>query len=75
MRKASTARSSRLQSGAMQLGASLRGMVYGFALIVAAPLAWTGSKPAAALLIGTVALIGIGFEAVIHIRGDRDPRT
>ena len=71
MRTVATAQSSRLQTGAMQLGASLRGMVYGFAVIVAAPLAWTVGKGIAALFIAAIALLGIVVEAVIHVRGDQ----
>ena len=69
--RATTARPSRLETGALQLGASLRGVVYGFALIVAAPVAWTAGKPLPALFIGAVALISIAAEAVIHSRRDR----
>jgi hypothetical protein len=72
MRTVATAQSSRLQTGAMQLGASLRGMVYGFAVIVAAPLAWTVGKAMAALFIAAIALLGIGVEAAIHLRGDQE---
>ena len=66
-----TARPSWLQTGVMQLGASLRGVVYGSALIVAVPFAWTAGKILPAFFIATVALIGIGVEAVIYNRRDR----
>jgi hypothetical protein len=62
MRTAATTRPSWLQTGFMQLGASLRGVVYGFALIVAAPLAWTTGQTVAAIFIGGVAGLGIGLE-------------
>jgi hypothetical protein len=68
MRADATARPSWLQTGAVQLGASLRGIVYGFALIIAVPLAWSAGKPLPALLIGAAALFGIGVEAAIHLR-------
>jgi hypothetical protein len=71
MRTFATARSSRLQTGALQLGASLRGMIYGFAVIVAAPMAWTVGKALPALFIAAMALLCIGVEAVIHGRGDQ----
>lgn len=48
----------------MRLGAPLRGVVYGLALIVAVPLAWQAGQQKAALSIGAVALFGIGLEAV-----------
>ena len=71
MRAPTTARLSLLHSGAVQLGASVRGMIYGFALIVAVPFDWTGGKPLRALFIGAVALLGIGVEAMIHVRRDQ----
>jgi len=72
MRTAATVRPSRLQSSAIQLGASLRGVVYGFALIGAVPLAWSTGRVLAALFIAFLALLGIGVEAAIHSRQDRD---
>jgi hypothetical protein len=75
MRTAATARPSRLQTGFVQLGASFRGIVYGFALIVAVPLAWTSGRPLPALLIGVVALVGISIEALIHSRMDWKPKS
>jgi hypothetical protein len=70
MRTSTTARLSLLQTCAVQLGASVRGMVYGIALIGAAPLAWTAGKWPAALCIGAIALFGIGVEAAIYGRRD-----
>ncbi|MDQ6917831.1 MAG: hypothetical protein M3Z98_00590 [Candidatus Dormibacteraeota bacterium] len=70
MRTATTVRPSWLHTGAVQLGASIRGVVYGFALLVAVPQAWTAGKPLVAFLIGLVVLFGIVVEAVTHIRGD-----
>jgi hypothetical protein len=72
MRPAVTARPSWFQTCAMQLGASVRGVVYGFALIIAVPLAWTDSQLLPALLIGGSALIGMGMEAAIYLPRDRD---
>ncbi|HEY8761222.1 MAG TPA: hypothetical protein VIP52_09975 [Candidatus Dormibacteraeota bacterium] len=68
MRTSATA--SWLQTGVLRLGASLRGVVYGFALMFAVPLAWTGGKGLAAVFIGAVALFGIAMEAVIYSRKD-----
>ena len=48
----------------MRFGAPLRGVIYGFARVVAAPFAWQASEDKAALFIGAVALFGIGLEAV-----------
>jgi hypothetical protein len=48
----------------VRLGAPVRGVVYGLALIVAAPVAWQAGNYKAALIIGAVALFGIGLEAV-----------
>ncbi|HEY8736372.1 MAG TPA: hypothetical protein VIO62_04945 [Candidatus Dormibacteraeota bacterium] len=45
-------------------------MIYGFALMFAVPLAWTGGKGLAAVFIGAVALLGIAMEAAIYGRRD-----
>jgi hypothetical protein len=47
----------------MRLGAPLRGVVYGFALIVAAPVAWQSGEQKAALFMGAVA------HADVHVSG------
>jgi hypothetical protein len=45
-------------------------VIYGFALIVGAPLAWEAGEDKAALFIGAVAVFGIGLGAV-NTRVDR----
>ena len=52
----------------MRLGAPIRGVVYGLALVVGVPLAWTAGDEKAALFIGAVALFGIGLEAMSTVR-------
>ncbi len=73
MRTATTVRPSWLHTGAVQLGALIRGVVYGFALLVAAPQAWTAGKPLVTILIGLVVVFGVSVEAVTHIQGDDRP--
>ena len=46
-------------------------MVYGVALIVAVPLAWTAGRQLIALFIDGVVVVSIGLEAVMHVRGDQ----
>lgn len=68
MHTSASARTSRFQTGAMQLSASLNGAVYGIALVGVAPLAWTAGKVPAALLIAVLALFGIAVEGAIYSR-------
>ena len=54
---------SRLKKGqALRLDAPLRGVIYGLALVVAVPLAWSAGKVLSALVIGGIAVVGIGLE-------------
>lgn len=46
----------------MRLDAPLRGVIYGLALVVAVPLAWSAGKVLSALVIGGIAVVGIGLE-------------
>jgi hypothetical protein len=46
-------------------------VVYGVALIVAVPLAWTAGRQLIALFIDGVVVVSIGLEAVMHVRGDQ----
>jgi hypothetical protein len=55
---------------AVRLGAPLRGVVYGFALVIAAPVAWAADQTAAAVFVEGVAVLGIGLEAVASRRRD-----
>jgi hypothetical protein len=48
----------------VRLGAPIRGVVYGLALIVGAPITWQAGQQKAAVFIGAVAIFGIGLEAV-----------
>jgi hypothetical protein len=70
MRAATSVRPSWIQTGFLQLGASLRGAVYAFALIVAAPVAWSAGQTVAAAFIGGVAILGIGLEVLATRRSD-----
>jgi hypothetical protein len=71
MRKATTAYPSWLRSGLLQLGATLRGVVYGFALMIASPFAWSAGQTVAALFIGGVAVLGMGLEVLATQQGDQ----
>jgi hypothetical protein len=70
MRTAATTRPTWLQTVVVQLGASLRGVVYGFAMVIAAPVAWSAGQTVAAVFIGGVAILGIGLEVVATHRAD-----
>jgi hypothetical protein len=70
MRTATTTRPTWLQTVVVQLGASLRGVVYGFALVIAASVAWSAGQTVAAVFIGGVAILGIGLEVVATQRED-----
>ena len=59
------------QVAGMRLGAPLCAVVYGLALIVAAPLAWQAGNEKVALFIGAVAIFGIALEAT---RNGREAR-
>jgi hypothetical protein len=48
----------------MRLSAPVRGAIYGLALVVAVPLAWTGGQSKGALLLGGVAVFGMLLELV-----------
>jgi hypothetical protein len=56
----------------VRLGAPVRGVVYGLAVVMAVPLAWSAGNKLAAILIGGVALFGIGLEALVIWRKGRD---
>ena len=52
---------------AVRLGAPLRGVVYGLALVVAVPLAWSAGNKLPAVVMAGAVVIGIGLE-VLPIR-------
>jgi hypothetical protein len=47
----------------VRLGAPLRGVIYGFALIVAVPVAGSSGRSAVAVFLVLGVLVGMGIEA------------
>ena len=54
----------------MRLGAPLRGVVFGLALVAGVPLAWSAGHTLAAIFVGGIAIFGICLEA-LNVRRKR----
>ena len=57
----------------MRLGAPLRGLAYGIGVVVGVPLSWTAGKPLAAVIIGGIAIVGMGLEVAAISRRRNGP--
>jgi hypothetical protein len=59
-----------MRPGGVRLGAPLRGTVYGFARVIAAPLAWMAGQTLSAVFMVGVAVLGISLELLATRRTD-----